>query len=148
MTYDGQTIRGHTQPVTIPARESHRFEVPDDMHQRRDTLLVAECGGQRAWWFFERDKDMDYPAPAFDAEVCRAKDGVCLTITARVLLRDLTIYPDRLDPEAIIDAQVVTLLPGESQAFHITTARELKLEDLTTRPVMQLANHYGKGGST
>ena len=60
------------------------------------------------------------------------------------MLRDLTVYPDRLDPDATIDDQAVTLLPGEAKTFSIQTRRDLKLEALTRRPVMQVANHYGK----
>ena len=63
-----------------------------------------------------------------------------LTIIAKTLLRDLIIYPDRLDPDATIDDQVVTLLPGESHTFTITTDRTYTFDYLTTRPVMQLAN--------
>ena len=87
---------------------------------------------------------MDYPTPGFDAKLTRTGGDLTLTITAKTLLRDLTIFPDRLDPQATIDDQVVTLLPGESRAFTITTDRELALEELTSRPVMQVANYYGK----
>jgi beta-mannosidase len=144
ITLDGQTLQEHTMAVSIDPRTSHRFDVPDGFHDRPDAMLVAEIQGQRSIWFFQRDKDMDYPAPAFDAKLTRAGGALTLTITAKTLLRDLTIFPDRLDPQATIDDQVVTLLPGESRAFTITTDLDLTLEELTTRPVMQVANYYGK----
>lgn len=52
---------------------------------------------------------------------------------------------DRPDPEATTDDQAVTLLPGETRTFTITSSKELRLEDLTARPVMQVANFYGRG---
>jgi hypothetical protein len=39
---------------------------------------------------------------------------------------------------------MVTLLPGESHTFTITTNKKLNAQQLTTRPVLQVANHYGK----
>lgn len=144
MALDGAVVNEHREDVAIVARGSARFDVPDGMHDRDDTLLVAECGDLRAMWFFKRDKDIDYPAPEFDAELERDGDTYQLTITARTLLRDVMIYADRLDPEAVIDDQAVTLLPGEERTFVIASGAELLLEDLTARPVMQVANWYGK----
>jgi beta-mannosidase len=142
--FNGQTLDEHTRAVAIEPRGSLRFDVPDSFHGRPDALLVAEIQGQRSIRFFHRDKDLSYPAPDFDARLTRGDGQTRLTITAKTLLRDLIIYPDRLDPDAAIDDQVITLLPGESHTFTITTDRELTADDLTTRPVMQLANYYGK----
>ena len=36
-----------------------------------------------------------------------------LTIHAETLLRDICIFADRLDPEATVSEQMITLLPGE-----------------------------------
>ncbi|WP_442806920.1 MULTISPECIES: hypothetical protein [unclassified Streptomyces] len=40
-------------------------------------------------------------------------------MTARTLLRDRALFPDRLDPA---DEMLVTLLPGESTVFRVTGA--------------------------
>lgn len=144
ITLDGQTLHELTQPVTIPPRGSLQFDIPDTYLDHPDAFLVAELDGQRATWFFRYDKDLAYPAPEFDAQLTRHASELHLTITAQTLLRDLTIYPDRLDPNATIDDQAVTLLPGDTRTFTINTPRDLPLEALTTRPVLQVANHYGR----
>lgn len=43
-------------------------------------------------------------------------------MTAHTLLRDLALFPDRLDPAARVDEMLVTLLPGETTLFHVTGA--------------------------
>lgn len=43
-------------------------------------------------------------------------------VTARTLLRDLALFPDRLDPADEVDEMLVTLLPGESTVFRVTGA--------------------------
>lgn len=48
--------------------------------------------------------------------------------------------PDRLDPAATVDDQLVTLLPGESAVFEITTGRELDTAALTRFPVLRCVN--------
>ena len=42
-----------------------------------------------------------------------------VTVTARTILRDLALFPDRLDPAATVDNALVTLLPGESATFSV-----------------------------
>ncbi|WP_374936001.1 hypothetical protein [Streptomyces sp. SM10] len=66
-------------------------------------------------------------------------------MTAGTLLRDLALFPDRLDPVAEVDDMLVTLLPGESAVFHVTGA---VLEDpgaLGTRPVPRCVNDTVEG---
>jgi len=66
------------------------------------------------------------------------------TITANSLLRDAAVFVDRLDAEATVNDQLVTLLPGESFTFAIESARELTLEALTHPPAFQCANRFGR----
>jgi beta-mannosidase len=59
---------------------------------------------------------------AYTAAVEQTATGARVTITAHNLLRDLTLYPDRLHPDAEVDLAGVTLLPGESVTFTVTGA--------------------------
>jgi len=144
ITLEGETLDSLEQTVDIAPRGSQGITLPDRLAAPTDAILVAEIGGDRVVWFTQRDKDIDYPWPSFEAETAPADDGLILTITARTLLRDLTIYPDRLDPEASIDDQGLTLLPGDTRSFLINTRKEMSAEALTTRPVMQVANSFGR----
>lgn len=144
VAFDGRTLHAHTQTVTIQPRGSHQFNLPDGFDARPDALIVAELKNERALHFFHRDKHTPYPKPDFTAKTEQSNGTTTLTITAKSLLRDLMIFPERLDPDATIDAQMLTLLPDESLTFTITTNKKLNARQLTTRPVLQVANHYGK----
>ncbi len=60
-------------------------------------------------------------------------------VTARTLVRDLALFPDRLDPLATVDDMLVTLLPGESATF-VVTGEDLGPEALTAYPVLRCVN--------
>ena len=49
--------------------------------------------------------------------------GVALTVTAESVLRDLCVFADRLDPDAVVDQALVTLVPGERTVFTITSEK-------------------------
>ena len=63
------------------------------------------------------------PPAACDATVEPVDGGHRVRVTARTLLRDLALFPDRLDPAATVDAALVTLLPGESATFTVHADR-------------------------
>ncbi len=50
-------------------------------------------------------------------EIMRQRDGYAVKVTADTFLKDLCLMADRLDPTAVVDSMLVTLLPGESHAF-------------------------------
>ncbi|MFC5072474.1 hypothetical protein ACFPN0_12985 [Kitasatospora cinereorecta] len=65
------------------------------------------------------------PPARYDAMITQgdaAGAGYRVTVTARTLLRDLALFPGRLDPAAEVDDMLVTLLPGERAVFHVTGA--------------------------
>jgi beta-mannosidase len=45
-----------------------------------------------------------------------------VTVTARTIVRDLVLQADRIDPGATVSEQCISLLPGESHTFHISSA--------------------------
>jgi beta-mannosidase len=103
-------------------------------------VLVADADQTRAWWFFAEDKDIAWPRAAFDTHVEADDDVTRVTVTARTIVRDLTLHPDRLDPWAEADEAGVTLLPGESVTFTVRGASGLDPAALTTRPVLRCVN--------
>ena len=79
--------------------------------------------------------------PRYDATVEPSPDGARVTVTARTLLRDLVLYPDRLDPAATADQALVTLLPGESATFVVSgLSSPVDPAALTTPPVLRCVN--------
>jgi beta-mannosidase len=111
--------------------------IPED---ERAELVLAEAGPERAWWYFAEDRDLAYPKAEYDAVVEPFADGARVTVTARTLLRELTLFPDRLDASAEVDQALVTLLPGESTTFTVTAAAPLDPAGLTDRPVLRCVN--------
>ncbi|MEV4538392.1 glycoside hydrolase family 2 TIM barrel-domain containing protein [Asanoa sp. NPDC049518] len=136
-TLDGYVEAETKIHVTVPpyGKEelAHDVTPPDD--QRAEVLWAEADGADRAWHFYAEDKDVAYPKAAYDvASTGRNK----LTVTARTFLRDLTIYPDRLDPAAEVDDALRTLFPGEAVTFTVATAAAL--DELTSKPVLRCVN--------
>lgn len=98
----------------------------------------------RATWFSKEDKDMDWPKARFETETEVVEGGVALTVSAATMLRDLCVFADRLDPDALVDKALVTLLPGETVTFTVTSeaiaASPELAQALTTKPVLRAIN--------
>ncbi|MFU8871089.1 glycoside hydrolase family 2 protein [Micromonospora sp. SL4-19] len=138
--------------LDVPAYSSVVLALPAELarpDEARRELLVAEAGdtAERALWFFAEDREIDWPAAAWDAVVEPTGDGQRVRVTARTVLRDLTLYPDRLDPAAQVDQALVTLLPGESVTFTVTAAAPLDPAALTARPVLRCVNGITSGAA-
>jgi beta-mannosidase len=143
----GSVLDERSFAVEIEPRGSQRVDFPDEWHDRPDAVLLAECDGARGWWFFAPDRELDYPEPLFDAQLTRQDDRYTLSITAGTLLRDLCVFVDRLDPDAVISDQCITLLPGETRGLTFTSKLDLDRDALVSPPVLQCANSFGARGS-
>ncbi len=151
LDFTGKTLAQMQVTLDVPARSNRALHLPGELAQAGDPsfeMLLAETSGgssaQRAWWYFEADKNLRYPQPKYKAELKVQGREHRLTIHAATLLRDLAVFPDRLHPDARIDDQLVTLLPGESVTFIIDSPQTLTLESLTQPPVLACVNPYGK----
>jgi beta-mannosidase len=137
LRFDGTVLAEMNAPLSVEPLSIGSVElsaavgVPDDPLTE---LIVADCDGQRAWWWFAPDRESALVAPTLTATWERDGDPVVGTITADVLVRDLTIYPDRLVAGATIDRQLISLLPGESSVVTISGFGNGDPEQLLTRP--------------
>ena len=139
----GEPLATHLVELRVPARSAVTVAIAADVAAPGDPgteLLRASLGGLRAYWFFAQDKDIRYPEPRFTTEVLPAAGGLAVTVTAETILRDLVLFPDRLDPAAYADDAVVTLLPGESARFTVYTDLTLDKAALSSRPVLRCVN--------
>jgi beta-mannosidase len=145
LTVAGEPRASMAVELDVPAYSSTTTPLPPVValpDEPRDELLVADPGGtaQRALWFFAEDRDIAYPPPRYEVTGERTPDGWRIHVTAEKILRDLTLFPDRLDPTAEVDNALVTLLPGESATFTVRAAVPLDPAALTTRPVLRCVN--------
>jgi beta-mannosidase len=151
--FDGSPLARFTVEVEVAAGGAVRVPLPEDAVSPADPaaeLLVADWGeagdGQRATWFFREDIDLAYPAPEYTTALVESDDGLRVEVTAATLLRDLTIFPDRLDPAATVDHALVTLLPGERASFEIRCVRPIDRDALGAPPVLRCANDLSMSG--
>jgi len=102
---------------------------------RREVVVVGD-GDERAWWWFDGGRDLDLDVPDLTWEHrCDGSDLV-LTVTSDTVVRELTIYPERVASEATVDRQLVDLLPGEPASFRVTGIAPSEIRALVTAPAM------------
>ena len=104
LDFDGTVL--HVEPIafTVQARRvvtSARCPTTSDSPATRG----ASCWSRRrracaALWFFARDRISPTTNRRTTSTWCRREGMTAVTVTARELLRDLCLFPDRLDPDA------------------------------------------------
>ncbi|MEE9404122.1 MAG: hypothetical protein V3V20_04465 [Algisphaera sp.] len=139
---DSLTLTTHTSP-----RSTQRIDLPDTWLDRpTDTaLIVRGANTPDAWWWFAPDFDLPYEPAQLEVQLTpTGPEQYQLTLHAQSLIRDLCFYPDRLHPNATINDNLFTLLPGDRVNLTLTCPTAIDLDTLTTAPVMQSVNRFGK----
>jgi beta-mannosidase len=135
--FDGSPLSKNTVAIDAGPGSAATVALPDEP---AEGLLLAEIGGERAWWFFAEDREGCLPEALFTAAAVAVPGGYAVTVTAGSLLRDVALFPDRLDSLSTVDDALVTLLPGESHTFRVTSVATLDPAALTARPVLRCVN--------
>ncbi|GAA5187438.1 glycoside hydrolase family 2 protein [Rugosimonospora acidiphila] len=91
-------------------------------------------------WFYLPDRELSYPPAEFEVEGRPVPDGWEVDVHAATLLRDVCLFPDRLDSSSTVDHMLVTLLPGEHARFRVRSTTPLPGADLGRSPVLRCAN--------
>jgi beta-mannosidase len=133
---DGRLVRESVLDVTAAARSVVRLPVPGGItpsERSAKEFLVADADGLRALHFPVADKDFACPRPEYDVDVKPVdgrEDRVDIVVTARTLVRDLLLQPDRLAPAAHCDRGPQTLLPGEQTHLRVTGCGPVDVQDV------------------
>lgn len=146
--YEGKALAGVEVAVDVAPRSTSALPVPVEVGTPANAateLIVAQFGDDRALWFFAEDRDSALPAPALHAEARRSATGYEVTVTATALVKDLALLVDKLDPDAVVNDMLVTLLPGESITFDVASLRDLAPEELLAPAVLRSANQLLRG---
>jgi len=123
--------------------EAKEFELADDIatpENAANEVVVVQMLDKRAFHYFVEDIDLKLPKPEMKVSIHATADGLDVIVTAGTFLKDLCLMADRLDPAAVVDSMLITLLPGESHTFAIRTGKTFKAQDITPGVVLRCAN--------
>ena len=140
---DGTVLATVSVPVRVEPRSVAHHDLPAAIAtpgDRHTEVIVAEFAGHRALQFFAEDPQVHYPRARYRAVSEPIVDGWQVRITAETVVRELAVFPDRLHPSAVVDDQLVTLLPGDSVTFTVTAAAALDPAALVAYPVLRSVN--------
>lgn len=133
-----------THIIDLPPRELSKIALSEALSLGRNEFLVASIGGERAFWFPTPDKEIAYPQANIVADVTRRPGVTKVALQAKTLVRDLCLFADRLDPDAKVSDQLITMLPGERITLEVESDQVLDPKLLTSHPVLQCVNGFGR----
>ena len=128
---DGTELAKTRERVDVAPRATRTLPLPDDVAtagEEAGELVRAHLGDARGLWFFAEPRDSALAAPALRTTVEPVGDGYRVRVAAQNLVRDLTLLADRLHPDARVDDQLVTLLPGEEVTLHVSVPDGVTLD--------------------
>ncbi len=142
-TFDGRVLARAERPLTVGAWSTATFTIDADVRTPDDPTreaLVVTLDRRRAVHTWAPDVDLALDPSPVVVETHPVQDGYEVQVTARSLVKDLTLLVDRLDPDASVDEALVTLPAGASATFRVRTAVALDTGALTSAPVLRSAN--------
>ncbi len=144
VTFDGAVLAAGTLEASVAPGTVVELALSRDLATPEDAageLLVAgDDIATRATWFFAEDKDSSLPEPELDVSVEPTATGYRLLLSASSVQRDICLLADKLDPDALVDDMLVTLLAGETVALGVRSAVELDPARLVAPEVLRSAN--------
>ena len=107
-------------------------------------FLMASVVGElpaTAFGYFVEDTALRLTGPeeAYEVDVLPVDGGYRVRLEAKALVKDATLFVDRLDPSARVDSALITLLAGASHTFQVS-GPGLDEVALTGRPVLRSVN--------
>ncbi|MGM7669086.1 glycosyl hydrolase 2 galactose-binding domain-containing protein [Microbacterium sp. A93] len=143
LSFDGAVLAERTIDVAVPARGTLVVPVPAELATPSDAageLLVAEAPDARGLWFFAEPRDSALPAQEIALSTRTVDGGTEVTLTAKVLVRDVTLLVDKVHPSAHAEEGLLTLLPGETARIFVRHNGSLDATALANPGVLRSAN--------
>ncbi|MEP6478341.1 MAG: glycoside hydrolase family 2 protein [Rhodoglobus sp.] len=141
--YTGAILASTTTGVHAEPRQTVTVTLDPDVVVPADPAseyIVASIGSVRGLWFFAEYRDSGLAEPRLVTSVVATATGYTVMVRAENLVRDVALLVDKLDPDAVADDMLVTLLPGESAEFAVATSAGLSADDLVSARVLRSAN--------
>ena len=139
--------RHHVWRILCDRFENTDIDIPAEVATPSDPrreYLRARLGDAEAWWFFEKDMKLQYPQPRFDIESAQTTDGINVTVTAQTFLRDISLFADRISPNAEVDDMLVNLAPGESRSFKVKGVSKEAFDNADLSTILRTANQVAE----
>ncbi|PXA98712.1 beta-mannosidase [Nostoc sp. 3335mG] len=108
--------------------------------ERTGEILVATMHDSTAIHYFAEDVELALPEPKYRVEAKRRREGWSVMVTAESFLKDICLFVDRINPDAVISDMLITLLPGQSFEFTVEGVPDLTAEQVSKSPVFRCAN--------
>jgi beta-mannosidase len=115
----------------VDPRSCARLALPSGV-ERADVLTAATAGSLRVV-HGRTGVDRQLIRPRWDVAVGVDGSAINVAVTARTLIRDLCLFADHVDPDAVVDDQLITLLPGETHRFEVRSAGRVDPADWVER---------------
>ncbi|GAA3692654.1 glycoside hydrolase family 2 protein [Microlunatus aurantiacus] len=150
-TGDGSPVLAEQRlPLHLDARSAITVALDADVVTTDDPtgeFLVATVTGDApatAYGYFVEDTALRLVGPdeAYAVDVTPVEDGYRVRLSARALVKDAALFPDRLGAAARVDSGLVTLAAGDTHTFVVSGAAVDEVA-LTARPVLRSVNDLG-----
>jgi beta-mannosidase len=154
MALDGTELAVATAHLSAGPRETVTLDVPAHVLEAGDAageILVADAGYPgdddhvRAVWTFAEDKDIAYKAAPFTAAATKVDGGYRIEFRATGFVRDLTVLVDKVDPSAVADVALLTLVPEDRAVVTIASANDVDPEAFLAQNVLVSVNSLVAG---
>jgi beta-mannosidase len=142
-SFEGKAIASKQFSAEVAPRSVQTLEIPRELAVPGDAgaeLVVARLGGSRGIWFFAEDRDCALPPAELRLSAHRTSAGYQVDVAADSIVHDLALLVDKVDPEAVVDDMLVTLLPGETVTWLVSSSAEFEPEALLAPNVLRSAN--------
>jgi beta-mannosidase len=141
---DGSSVVVQEEQVSISAGSHLLVPLTFDVEQldAANEFLVVDADGDRSLKFIAEDSALAYVPPEFELTVSKTSDGVEVVVKAKTLLRELCIFVDRIEDQAEISNQALTLLAGESETLAVVTTKPQLFTEAAIRAVMRSAGEF------
>ncbi|MEO7589509.1 MAG: glycoside hydrolase family 2 protein, partial [Arachnia sp.] len=129
--------------VSVPERSTELVELPPQATTPDDPTgeaLSAEFESVRAWHVFCEDVDLSYDPAPLRISLESNSDGCRIIVTAKSFTRDVTVMADRLSPEAVATAGLLTLRAGEQAVIDVRADTPVTVDDVDVTAVVRCAN--------
>lgn len=142
VAFDGTVLESSSFPLTAGPADADRVTLPAALAVPGDAgseVLVVTGAGTRTVFDFAEVVDQVLARSPLSTSVTATDDGAVVTVTATSYARDVSLFPDRVDPAARVDDGLVSLLAGESVTFTVTGAPGIDPEALVDPLVLRHA---------